>query len=152
MLTTTPKLTAEHLQTEQKFKLVDFTDATPDDVSEHSQFSAMQKRRLSRLDTQQRTTDKLTLTDVIGLMESIPEKANSFASSAIYKVCLPKNRLASMWKRRGANKRDMDGGLREISLVTHVMFEAQIINYSGEKAIAIYLRDMSAFMKVRKLQ
>ena len=106
---------------------------------------------MSKLSAKQ-SNDKLTLTEVIGLMECIPEKTNTFASSAIYKVCLPKNRLASMWKRRGANKRDIDGGLREISLVTHVMFEAQIINYSGEKAIAIYLRDMTTFMKVKKLQ
>lgn len=45
MLTTTPKLTAEHLLTEQKFKLVDFADlpadATPDDISDHSHFTAM---------------------------------------------------------------------------------------------------------------
>ena len=30
------------------------------------------------------------------------------------------------------------------------MFEAQIIDFYGDKAIAIYLRDMSDFVKVRK--
>ena len=33
-------------------------------------------------------------------MEGIPEKQVTFASSAIYKVLLPKNRLLSVWKTR----------------------------------------------------
>ena len=56
-------------------------------------------------------------------MESIPDKQNSFASSAIYKVCLPKNRLATMWMRRGARKENEEE-IKEMTLITHVMFEA----------------------------
>ena len=63
------------------------------------------------------------MTEVIGLMEGIPDKQNSFASSAIYKVCLPKNRLATMWMRRGARKENEEE-IKEMTLITHVMFEA----------------------------
>ena len=40
---------------------------------------------------------------------------------------------------------------KEMNLIKHVMFEAQVIDFRGNKAIAIYLRDMTNFMKVRKL-
>ena len=155
MLTTTPQITPDHLQTEEKFKLVDFVDhpidAEVDDVlSETSKFTAMQRRRMSKMDASSRNNDRMTFTEVIGQMECIPDRQNSFASSAIYKVCLPKNRLASMWMRRGARKSNV-GEVKEMNLIKHVMFEAQIIDFRGNKAIAIYLRDMTNLMKVRKL-
>ena len=35
--------------------------------------------------------------------------------------------------------------------ITHIMSEAQIIDYKGQKAIAIYLRDKTNLVKARKL-
>ena len=65
-----------------------------------SAFTAMQRRHMNRVETVAMANDRLTMSQVIGLMESIPDKQTSFASSAIYKVCLPKNRLATMWGTR----------------------------------------------------
>ena len=83
-------------------------------------------------------------------MEIIPEK-QTFASSAIYKVLLPKNRLLTVWKTR--KEKDnilLSENSKSLTPISHVMFEAQIIDFYGDKAIAIYLRDMSDFVKVRK--
>ena len=120
-------------QTEKKFKLVDFEDhqgfdAEADDgaVSMVSAFTAMQRRHMNRVETVAMTNDRLTMSQVIGLMESIPDKQKSFASSAIYKVCLPKNRLATMWRTRGAEGTILshDKGGKALAPITHVMFEA----------------------------
>ena len=85
-------------------------------------------------------------------MEIIPEK-QTFASSAIYKVLLPKNRLLSVWKTR--KEKDnilLSENSKSLTPISHVMFEAQIIDFRGNKAIAVYLRDMTYLMKVRKLK
>ena len=79
MLTTTPQITPDHLQTEEKFKLVDFVDhpidAEADDVmSETSKFTAMQRRRMSKMDASSRNNDRMTFTEVIGQMECIPDR------------------------------------------------------------------------------
>ena len=55
-----------------------------------------------------------------------------------------------MWMRRGARKSNV-GEVKEMNLIKHVMFEAQLIDFRGNKAIAVYLRDMTNLMKVRKL-
>ena len=72
-------------------------------------------------------------------METIPDKEKTFASSAIYKVCLPRNRLATLWKSRGAqnhmssqaNMLSKENGLKTVNPVTHVMYEAQVIQFNG---------------------
>ena len=160
MLESTSKVTVHQYQTEKKFKLVDFEDhqgfdGDADDgaASMLSQFTAMQRRHMSRVESVAAANDRLTMSQVIGLMESIPDKQTSFASSAIYKVCLPKNRLATIWRSRAAKNSIFkpDRGFKAITPVTHVMFEAQVIDFRGAKAIAVYLRDMTNFVKVRKL-
>ena len=159
MLESTSKVTAHHYQSDKKFKLVDFEDhqgmeMEGDDggASQYSQFTAMQRRHMNRVETVAAVNDRLTMSQVIGLMESIPDKQTSFSSSAIYKVCLPKNRLATLWRARGskASILKMDK-VKALSQITHVMFEAQIIDFRGDKAIAIYLRDMTHFVRARKL-
>ena len=35
-------------------------------------------------------------------------------------------------------------------MITHVMFEAQLIEFKAEKAIAVYMRDKTHFVKMKK--
>ena len=127
------KVTVRQYQTEKKFKLVDFEDhqafdaeAEDGSMSMVSAFTAMQRRHMNRVETVAMANDRLTMSQVIGLMESIPDKQKSFASSAIYKVCLPKNRLATMWKERAEKGTILsrEKGGKALTPITHVMFEA----------------------------
>ena len=93
----------------------------------------------------------MSLQSIIGNLEKIPENENNFASSAIYRVCLPINKMAKNYKQRERKttiKRKSDLDLP--SLITHVMFEAQLISFREDSSIAIYMRDMTSYVKMKK--
>ena len=67
-------------------------------------------------------------------------EGDNFVSSDIYRVCLPKMARTGTLVNMAKEKE---------SLVTHVMFEAQMIEFRGINAIAVYMRDKTHFVKMK---
>ena len=79
---------------------------------------------------------KYSLKEVMDGLENI--EGENFVSSAIYRVCLPKNARSLKQKAE-----------EEETLITHVMFEARMVEFLGENAIAVYMRDKTHYAKMK---
>ena len=83
--------------------------------------------------------DKVSLKEILGGMNQQKMFGKNFTSSEIFRVCLPK-----VLKKKESVKDEQK------HLITHVMFEALLIEFKGEKAIAVYMRDKTHFVKMGK--
>ena len=85
---------------------------------------------------------KISLVEIIDRLE-VGEKPGTFVSEDVYRVCLPKkSRAGTVLNEAKENK----------TLITHVMFEAFLIEFDGETSIAVYLRDKTHYVKMLQAQ
>ena len=81
----------------------------------------------------------VSIVEIIDSLEVSQDKPGTFVSEDIYRVCLPKkSRAGTVLNQAKENQ----------TLITHVMFEAFLIEFDGETSIAIYLRDKTHFVKM----